>query len=172
MGINLWNMDAVSYWRGCQHMAWVVEEMLTKGVLTGSCRPLSLMHYFLTLRLLRQIICLRGEKIIKLPKITENYRKLWMTVVCLRFAVFSIFNLTPLSLSCFLHNYFGSLLLYFVISFLCLVPFFSISFPSSFSLSFYLSPLFPLFPLPPSLCPEALATDCVVWGLNEAVPIQ
>lgn len=84
------------------------------------------------------------------------------------------FNLTLLSFCHLAQLFFSlSLLLHSVISVLCLV-----SLPPSLPLHLFPLQLFLPFllssppPLPPSLCPQALAADCVVWRLNEAVLIQ
>ncbi len=119
MEIKLWYLGAVSYRRGCQPTAWVAEEMLTKPALAGSCRPLSLMHCFLTHRFLHQISCLKKSlNYLELQKIVDDSG----FVAMFHFHFFSFLPLFPrllaqlfwLSLSLPSHS---------VISFLCLVSF-------------------------------------------------
>lgn len=108
--------------------------MLTKPALTGSCRPLSLMHCFLTHRFLHQIICLKKSL---------NYLELQKIVGDCGFVALFYFHIQshfPLSSPVSLHNYFCSL------SSLTLL---SDSFASSLTLRLFLRISFP-----PSFCPS------------------
>lgn len=132
-------------------------EMLTRPALTGNCKPLSLMHLFLTHRFLHYL----PGKIIKSPLITENG---WGFVQVFHFNIQSHSSF----FSVLMHNYVSPPSLCSRLPSPCPFPSISTSTPlsiSAFAQPFLFSdlPFLSLFlSLPQSLCPQALTADCVM----------